>query len=93
MSDKPNIRSWFDSNVAGGLSKYLVEVSRDIEEVEQAASRAKLKLDFIKMVEQVLGTLDHLYVDTGDKEVTFVFDEISEEEINSHWDPDANEED
>jgi hypothetical protein len=84
MSDS-NIRNFFKNNVPGGLEKYLVGLQRDIEEIEQAGARAKAKLDFIKMVEQILCTLDHLATANEDKEVIFNFDPVTREEIDEHW--------
>ena len=82
--DQTNIKAWFDKNVHGGLEKYLVGISRDIEEIEKAETRAKIKLDLVKTVEQVLATLEHLNT-SSEKEIVFNFQPLTQKEIDDHW--------
>ena len=82
------IRQWFDKNIEGGIDNYLQEVNKDIEAIDKSETRAKVRIDFIKVIEQVLGTLDHLNAET-EQRIAFNLEEIQRDEIDEHWNEDT----
>lgn len=80
-----NIRDWFERYSTTGLNGFLVDIAGDLEDVDKPETRAKLKMDFVRLVEQTLNTLPHLTAGSADKTVVFNFEEVTTQEITEHW--------
>lgn len=74
------VSKWFDTHIPKGIDGYLTSIYQDVEEETNPDKRAKLKMDFVKLVEQVLCQLPQ-YQDISGQNIKIVISEVGNENV------------